>query len=337
MKKINLIILVILALALAGIFGYAARSIYFGSKNLGPEKIITVTSGESAKEISQSLSQAGLIQNPLIFRTYLWLSGSTGHLQAGEYRLAIGLSLREIVNRLISGRTNNEREIKIIEGWTRNDLANYFNQEGVMSRDDLLSQTSDIKKWQAQWDFLADAPADATLEGFLFPDTYRIYRQGKSEEIIKKLLQNFDRKLTPGLRRDIKDSKKTIFEVITLASIIEKEVSDSTDRPLVADLFYRRLRVGMPLQADSTVNFITGGKTASLSAADQEINSPYNTYKYRGLPPGPISNPSLEAIRAAIYPTKNNFWYFLTTPDGKTIFSKTLEEHNLAKEQYLNN
>jgi UPF0755 protein len=148
------------------------------------------------------------------------------------------------------------------------------------------------------------------------------------------MLDNFNKKLTPELVTEINKQQKTVHEIITLASIIEKEVSNDNDRKLVADIFYKRLEKGIGLQSDATVNYVTGKSTTRPSAQDLAVDSPYNTYKYKGLPPGPISNPGISAILAAIYPTSNPYFYFLTTPDGKVIYSKAYQEHLQAKAQY---
>jgi len=168
----------------------------------------------------------------------------------------------------------------------------------------------------------------------LFPDTYRVFRDASISDIVKKILDNFNQKLTSELRFEIKSQGKNIHQILTLASILEKEVSTDQDRKLVAGIFYKRLELGMPLQADSTVNYVTGKDSSRASAKDLEIDSPYNTYKYRGLPPGPISNPGISSILAAIYPSSNNYLYFLTTPDGQVIYNETHDQHVIDKAKY---
>ena len=161
------------------------------------------------------------------------------------------------------------------------------------------------------------------------------------------MLDNFDKKLTQDLRKEISRQSKTIFEIVTMASMLEKEVKDFEAKKLVSGILWKRLENGISLQVDATITYLAGKKTthpegvasrpygARISIEDLQIDSPYNTYKYKGLPLGPISNPGLESILAAIYPKESDFWYYLSTPDGKTIFSKTLQEHNLAKAKYL--
>src|SRR3989338_3273191 len=152
--------------------------------------------------------------------------------------------------------------------------------------------------------------------------------------MIEKILANLEKKLTPELRTEILRQGKTIHEVLTIASILEKEVSTDKDRAFVADIFYKRLVAGIPLQADSTVNYVSGKSVSRASSVDLQIDSPYNTYRVKGLPPGPIDNPGISAITAAVYPKSNSYYYFLTTPEGKVIYSVTHNEHVAAKAKY---
>jgi UPF0755 protein len=182
---------------------------------------------------------------------------------------------------------------------------------------------------------LKDKPKSLNLEGYIFPDSYKIRKEETIEDIINKTLQNFDKKVTPELRQEIEKQNKTIFEIITMASLLEKEVKTLEDKKIVSGILWKRLENNMPLQVDATISFITGKKDANISIEETKIDSPYNTYKYKGLPLGPISNPGLESIIAAIYPESSDYWYYLSTPEGETVFSKTLEEHNIAKAKYL--
>ena len=186
------------------------------------------------------------------------------------------------------------------------------------------------------WSFLIDRPKGASLEGYLYPDTYRVYKQTDLEAIVEKMLNNFDAKLTTEMRDEIKKQKKTIFEVLTLASIVEKEMYGYENRRVVAGIFYNRLKVGMPLQSDVTVNYITKKGTTRPSLDDTHIDNPYNTYVNKGLPPGPVCNPSIEAIKAVIYPADTDYMYFLTNEKEQIIFSKTYEEHLRNINKHLN-
>jgi UPF0755 protein len=166
------------------------------------------------------------------------------------------------------------------------------------------------------------------LEGYLFPDTYRFYAGTPAETVVRKMLDTYEAKIA-SLKNQPDHAD------LTLASLVESEVKTDADRAKVADILKRRLAAGMPLQLDSTVNYATGKSSPAVSSNDLAVNSPYNTYKYKGLPPGPIANPGMSSISAALAPTPNPYWYFLTAPDGTVIYSQTLVEHNAAKAKYL--
>ncbi len=213
----------------------------------------------------------------------------------------------------------------------------YLEEKGL-KKDEFLKLSK--KDFSDSFDFLKDKPKDLSLEGYIFPDTYYINKQnitnsGQLEYLIKIFLENFKKKLTSEMREEINRQEKTIFKIIIMASMIEKEVKIPEDKKIVSGILWKRLENNIPLQVDATISYITGKKGINISIDDTKIDSPYNTYKYRGLPLGPISNPGLESIIAAIYPETSAFWYYLSTPDGTTIFSKTLEEHNIAKQKYL--
>lgn len=238
--------------------------------------------------------------------------------------------------------------LTFIEGWTLRDYADYLKQQGVIVNNqeffDAVGEPAvDYRRdrlpvpldFLAPFSFLQDKPEYATLEGYLFPDTYFFIKGTNLESLVKKMLNNFDNKLTSEMKTEIKKQDKTIFEIVTVASLAEAEAQTAEDRALVADIIYRRLSAGMPLQLDSTVNYVTGEKKPAISLAEQKIDSPYNTYKYKSLPLGPINNPSLESLKAAIFPQKNNYWYFLTGTDGRMHYAKNLAGHQANMAKYL--
>lgn len=317
MKIIRYTIIVVACVGIASLLWFRHTVNVPAGNDTTPHRFV-IASGEGVNAISRNLKSAGLIRNSFVFETYLWWKKLEGRLIAGEYDLKPSLSIRELTRVLVAGDTvSRERDITILEGWTRKDIAEYLEKEGVVKSKDFLDTTKD-------------------LEGYLFPDTYRIFKDASAEEIIVKMRANFDRKVTSTMRADIKKQKKTLDEILIMASILEREVRTSEEMQIVSDIFWRRLAIGMLLQADSTINFVTGGKRPRATYDDLKIDSPYNTYKYRGLPPGPIGNPGLSAITAAIYPKKNDYWFFLTTEDdGHAIFAKTLDEHNRNRMKYL--
>jgi len=332
-KKIIALIIVVLIVILGVCFlGYYFYQVHWPANDFLLEKEFKIEKGQGVNEISKNLKQAGLIQSSLVFETYLWLHKKEGDLQAGNYVLRTNMSVKELASHLNVGLVDNEREIVIIEGWKNVDIANYLDDQGVADRDDFLARTKNRGDLQEKYSFLKNT---ITLEGFLFPDTYRIFRDAEIDVIIEKMLANFDDKLADILRQDIAEQGKSIYEIITMASIIEKEVHQEGDRRLVADIFYKRLKIDMPLQSDATVNYVTGKKTTRPSYDDTRTDSLYNTYKYKGLPPGPICNPGLDAIMAAIYPQENDYWFFLTTKEGTVIYGKDAEEHSENRAKYL--
>jgi UPF0755 protein len=341
-KKIIFLIFSIFIISLS--LFYFWYSIYFpievGSKR---EIVFEIRKGEGGKEISKNLKKEGLIRFGIPFRLYTYFRGVARKLQSGSYLLSPSMTIPQIVEKFVKGDVIKEK-ITILEGWNRKEIAKYLEEKGVLKAEDFLEKTKLIY-WKEKYDFLREIDAP-DLEGFLFPDTYFIEYStnfaiaknvvlAKEEEIIKKMLDNFDKKLTPQLREEISHQGKTIFQIVTMASMLEREVKDFEDKKLVSGILWKRLENGIPLQVDATITFITGKKTTQITLEDLQIDSPYNTYKYKGLPPGPISNPGFDSILAAIYPEKSDYWYYLSTPDGKTIFSKTLQEHNLVKAKYL--
>ena len=290
--------------------------------------------GMGDEEIANDLKDRGLIKSALFFDAYLILSNQHAKLQAGKYELSASMSAYEIAQKLIAGDVI-KNTITVIEGWDSRDIADYLESKQVYDKKEFLDLVSSTT-FNESFSFLTDKPKSLSLEGYLFPDTYFMPLETKPEAFIKTMLANFDRKLTDDLREEIKSQKKSIFEIVTMASILEKEVILTEDKKMVSGILWKRIDVGMPLQADSTVNYITGKTDARISRDDTKIKSLYNTYANLGLPLGPISNPGLDSIMAAIYPTKSAYWYYLSANEtGETIFSKTLDEHNEAVAKYL--
>ena len=190
--------------------------------------------------------------------------------------------------------------------------------------------------FSADYDFLRDKPKHRGLEGYLFADTYRFRPSSSPEEVIIKMLNNFDQQLDDNMRQDIERQGKTIYQIVTMASLLEKEVRSEEDMKIVADIFWRRVKNGQRLESCATLAYILGENKPQYSYEETRINSPYNTYINSGLPPGPICSPSLKALRAAIYPTSNDYNFFLTRSDnGQTIFSRDFAEHKANKAKYL--
>ncbi|MBI2446804.1 MAG: endolytic transglycosylase MltG [Parcubacteria group bacterium] len=291
-------------------------------------KLFKVLKGESAKVIAEHLKNSNLIENPFFFQLYVFLSLRQYALKSGEYELSQAMSIRDIADTIVLGGTN-EVLITIPEGFTLKQIEQRFIAAGLAEQNEFVS----YKFSDDTPAILSDKPKSASLEGYLFPDTYRFFKDVKLPDIVSKMVVNLDNKLTSDLKIAVKNSSYTFYEILTMASLIEKEVKSDADREIVSGILWKRLKAKVPLQVDATLVYITGRK--EISDADKKINSPYNTYYYRGLPKGPIANPGLPAIRAAIFPKSSSYWYYLSAKDGATIFSKTLEEHNSNRAIYL--
>jgi UPF0755 protein len=335
-KNISTIILIPAFLIFASLL-FVWQGIYLPKKIGSGETIVfSIEKGEGSKEISLKLEKAGIIKWNVFFRAYSLFSDSAGSLKAGEYLFSPSMSIKEIIGKLVAGEVI-RKKITIPEGWNMQDIGEYLEEKEIIKEEDFLALAGSAltEDFSQQFDFLDDKPKNLQLEGYLFPDTYEIVSGEGSREIILRILNNFGEKLTQDLRKEIFLQKKTVFQIVTAASLIEKEVKGLEDKKIVSGIIWKRLQAGMPLQIDATLNYITGKKNTKVSIADTQIDSPYNTYKYKGLPLGPISNPGMESILAAIYPEESAYWYYLSAKDGQTIFSKTLAEHNVAIAKYL--
>ncbi len=331
--------IVLLVTAFLGVKYFAFR---FDGVDAGYDFTFVVAPGESATVVARHLEDQQIIFSSWLFRVESKLLRKDDELRPGTFTLHQGLSTMRVIDLLTNSHAQ-ERRITLIEGWGIKEMGEYLVAQGAVK---------DVKEWYAvvgtppsvgtvtyamnfpNFSFISGMTKNKTLEGFLFPDTYRIRRDDSAEEIARRMLVNFEGRVGFSYG-EVERSGKTMYDVVTLASIIEREVRSDEDRKIVADIFQRRLKEGMALQADSTVNYVTGKKTPSLSSADRDIDSPWNTYKHRGLPPSPIGNPSLSAIKAVLDPTPNTYVYFLTDADGRVHYARTLEEHNRNKALYL--
>lgn len=315
-------------------------------RNGAPESTVTIQKGSSLSQIASDLKVHDLIRSELVFKALAVVSGSADKLQAGEYRLPPNLSVATLINLLKNGiGANADQEIKILEGWTLVDIANELQKHSIPSEDfyalagtppqGIVRAKPASAAVVQKYSFLEDKPSGATLEGYLFPDTYRIEPEATAAMVIETMLKTYESKAATIIASAAQESGKSAYDILRVASIVEAEVPHKDDRPTIAGVIWKRLSIGMGLQVDSGVNYVTRHGHASLTSADLKIDSPYNTYKYRGLPPTPIGNPGLDAIKAAISPKETQYLYWLSAKDGTTVFSKTLDEHNVAKARYL--
>jgi len=296
-----------------------------------------IEQGQSVDEIAQELEEGRLITGSDFFKIYLWQSKLGKNLRAGNYELSPSMTIAEMVdlfNEGEGGLKSHETRAVVTEGSTNDDILIELKKSGAVTGNETFE---DMIFDASEYDFLADKPEAADLQGYLFPDTYNFYKGSTLEDATAKMLDNFDQKLTSELRQAIKSQDKSVYEILIMASIVEKESPDKVDMPTIAGIFYNRLDINMALQSDATINYITKGGRPSPTSEDLEADSPYNTYKNTGLPPTPICNPGIEAIKAAIYPLETEYFYFLMPQDGsgQTIYSKTYDEHLANKAKYL--
>ena len=326
-KKIAYAILIFFVVVFSALFIFWWK-IRTPLSNSGETIILKVEKGESAQTIAENLKNAGLIKSPFLFRLYVFLSLDQYNLKTGEYELSPKMSVRDIGDILALGGTN-EVLIVIPEGFNLKQIEDRLIRANLVAPNVLVNYrfSENIPE------ILSDKPKTSSLEGYLFPDTYRFFKNATLSDVVSKMVSNLNDKLTPDLKLAIKNSSYSTYEILTMASLIEKEIPKDSDRAIISGILWKRLKVKMPLQVDATLVYITGRN--EIGDADKKIDSQYNTYLYRGLPKGPITNPGISAIKAAIFPETSPYWYYLSAKDGTTIFSKTLEEHNRNRAIWL--
>lgn len=315
-----------------GGYGFLRYQINNSLSDSGENSFFKIEKGDGVNEIAVNLEKENLIRGAFYFEAHIWFQNLGTKMQAGEYLISPKMSIKDMAQKFSEGDiVSNEIEVTFPEGFTMKDIEERLAQKGFENIN--LSQFKPIF-FGSRFLFLRNINA-VNLEGFLFPDTYNFNKSWSSREIVEKMLGNFDKKTSADLLLEINRQGKSIFDIIIMASIIEKEVRTNEDKKIVSGILWKRLGVGMLLQADATVIYASGKKNGYVTFEDLKIQSPYNTYVYAGLPAGPISNPGLESIIAAIYPQLSDFWYYLSKPNGETVFSKTLNEHGRAKAKYL--
>lgn len=279
----------------------------------------TISSGQNVSTIADNLKRKGLIKNTKAFLLYTRISGVGENIQAGNFKLNPAMSVSEIANQLTHGV--NDVWIKIIEGWRIEEIADYLYNNFGIDKNEFITNSQ---------------------EGYMFPDSYRISVDSTPSEIASLMRSNFDTKVTENFKNGIMAQGLTLHQGITLASILEREVKNAPDRPVVAGIYLKRLKNNWLLQADATVQYIVGIDRSentwwkkNLTADDLAIDSPYNTYVVTGLPPTPIANPGIATIKAVANPQDSDYWYYISDSTGRLHFAKTIEEHNANIERYL--
>ncbi|AOT72866.1 endolytic transglycosylase MltG [Geosporobacter ferrireducens] len=291
---------------------------------------IEIPSGASTAKIARLLKDNNLIKNDFAFRILSRLSKSDGKMQAGKYVLRNDMDAKSIIQALVAGDvTHDAVKFTIPEGFEFNQIANRLAGNELIDREKFV-QLANFGDFN--YKFLEGIPkGENRLEGFLFPDTYQVAKGSSEEEILKKMLDRFNQVFQESYYQRAKELNMSVNEVITLASVIEREAKLDNERPLVSSVFHNRIKSGMLLQSCATVQYILGERKENLTLKDIETDSPYNTYKYQGLPPKPIASPGKPSIEAALYPEKTDYLYFVVSKNGEHTFSRTYKEHLNAK------
>lgn len=325
--KVFLTVFTILVITIAAITGIVVAD----TKNIDIDSEISVTipDGAGSYVVSEILSENGAIKYPAVFRVLSKLGGFDGQYKPGQLTLHKNMSYKEILNMLVVS-DRNTISVTIPEGYTIKQIAKTLSESGICGKDDFYGA---LNPNLYEYKFLSDIrEREMKLEGYLFPATYEFAPSSDPQTVVNTMLEAFDETFKPEYYDRAAQMNRTVDEIITMASIIERETNSDTERAKVAGVFYNRLNADKKLESCATVQYILGENKAVLSISDTQIDSPYNTYKYSGLPIGPIASPGEDCIKAALYPEKTDAFYFLLGNDGKHIFSKTYEEHQKAME-----
>jgi len=299
----------------------------------------TIQAGENGATIATRLERQGVISDAELFRLLLRYWGVDEHLEAGDYSLRRNMPMSEVVGQLQHGRLL-AKTVTIREGLRAEEVAHLLAVEGLADQEEFIHLVRDDA---FHYDFLRDRPATApkTLEGFLFPDTYQFSVGISTTALIDTMLQNFDRRVTIDMRKQALDNGLTLFQALTLASIVEREAVLPDERPIIASVYLNRLRQGIYLESDPTVQYgkgydaTTGIWWPPLKPEElRTVDSPFNTYIHAGLPPGPICNPGLASLEAVLNPAQTNYLFFLAKGDGSHAFAETFEEHLANQQKY---
>ena len=297
---------------------------YTGGDSVGPARFVDIEPGTSTVAMARQLAEAGVVADPWTFRLAVWRSGQDRSLQAGEYRFDTPLSAMDVVGKIAGGQVH-LRPITFPEGLVIPEMAAIFETEGVGTAEAFLQAAG-------RTELIADLDTVASdLEGYLFPETYSLPRDATADDLVEAMVSQFRTVFTAELREAAEVRQMSVRDVVTLASLIQTETGQADEHDKVSAVYNNRLRIGMPMQCDPTVIYalrLAGLYDGNLTRANLDFDSPYNTYRYGGLPPGPIASAGGAALRAAVHPADVNYLYFVSRNDGSHAFADTLREHN---------
>lgn len=316
------IILVLAVIAAGGWTYLTLERPYKGYE--GAEQYVEIPTGTGTLSMGKRLADAGVIRSAHLFRSAVWMRGAGRRLQAGEYRFDRPMTPTEVVDKIARGDVY-VRAITFREGLHIREMAALFESAGFGTAAEFIAAAKNAQ-------LVTDIdPVARDLEGYLFPDTYTLQRRTTAEQLVDRMVQRFRKTLTPELQNQAAARGLSVRELVTLASLVEKETGKPEERPIVAGVYTNRLRIKMGLQCDPTVIYaliLSGRYDGNIRRDDLQIDSPYNTYRYSGLPPGPIAAPGEASLTAAANPADVPYLYFVSRNDGSHVFATTLEEHN---------
>lgn len=323
--------MLVLAVVLAGVAGYQmmrwAEAPVVAEAEHPPSKIVLIAEGATFQHVAGLLERERLIKSRSAFVLLGKANAADRKIRPGEYELNPTMAPADILAKLLAGRVV-LHAVTIPEGYTMAQIADVLEQRQITDRAEFLRLAKD-KSYITSLGIQAE-----TLEGYLYPDTYRFPKPVPAKDVIKAMVEQLNQVMTPEWRARAADIHLTMHQVLTLASVIEKETGSGDERPQISSVFHNRLQKKIPLQSDPTVIYGLPNYDGNIHKKDLSHPSPYNTYRWAGLPPGPIASPGAEAIKAALYPASSSYLYFVSKNDGTHQFSATLTEHNKAVEKY---
>ena len=336
--KVKLVARWLAVLAAVGALAYTGYYAYYSllvPKQLGSESsIFTIESGEHLDRIASNLQRQGYIRSDTMLSLYARMQGYAGRLQAGQYVLGGSLSAVQILEKIVSGdAVFDEVVITVPEGWTIQRIGSYVEERGLFAEAAFEEAATMQPRYRDLW-VLQELEDGTSLEGYLFPDTYRVFSDSTPNSLVRKMVKNLQSHATRGLLDEAQEQDRTLHDVLTLASIVQREAPEE-DMKAIAGVFWKRLQETRYLESDATINYILGTSKLQPTFDDTDVDHPYNTYQNFGLPPGPIGNPGMKAIQAALHPGDNPYYFFLHKPSGETVFSETFSEHLRKKARYL--
>ena len=324
MKRASLFLFVLAVLGVAGVAAVLYQRTSEPFKGYEGERFVSIEPGSATRTIGRQLIESGVLRDDATFRAALWRSGHARALQAGEYRFDRPMTPIDVIEKIARGDVY-YRRVTFREGLDIREMARIYEDQGVGKADAFAKAARDASA-------IHDIdPSAGNLEGYLFPETYSMPRNSTADRLVQLMVGRFKQLFTPEMREAAKALGMSPRQAVTLASLVEKETAVPAERPIVAAVYLNRLKIGMPMQADPTVIYALQQARrydGNLRRDDLSFDSPYNTYRYPGLPPGPIASPGLASLKASVAPAEVDFLYFVSRNDGSHVFARTLDEHN---------